>query len=298
MHSHAQAPWTRTNGNTIRFFFSTRPPVEPCGNFVSRLAFADFRLTDSFHLLRLSDWPLIDLGERGAFDEFGTYPLSTVDVGDETWGYYGGWTRAQSVPFNVQIGLAVSKDGGETFERRGRGGPVLGFSQFEPFVISGPKIKKFGELYYLFYIAGKEWILDNESPEPVYQIRLAISSDGIGWDKLNLNLIPSAGEREAQASPDVFWLNGRYHMFFCHRPVANYRVPGNSYRLGYAWSHDLFTWHRDDTFLNFSAPLGSFDDEMQAYPHYFEFHNRHFMAYLGNQFGRFGFGVAEIEGLL
>lgn len=298
MHSHAQAPWSRKIGQDMRFFFSTRPPVDVEGQYVSRLAFADYRLSDSFELIRVADEPLISLGNRGAFDEFGTYPLSTIDVGNETWGYYGGWTRARSVPFNVQIGLAVSDDGGETFHRRGRGGPILGPSPFEPFVISGPKIKKFGDLFYLFYIAGKKWISHDERQEPVYNIRVATSHDGLTWHKVNEDIISSEGRREAQASPDVFELNGRYHMVFCHRPEVDFRVPGNSYQLGYAWSLDLLTWHRDDALLNFPVSSDGFDSEMQAYPHYFEWHNRQFIAYLGNEFGRFGFGVAEVEGFV
>lgn len=51
--------------------------------------------------------------------------------------------------------------------------------------------------------------------EPVYKIRMATSDDGINWTKLNKDLIPSRIEEdEAQASPDVFYANGKYHMFF------------------------------------------------------------------------------------
>lgn len=295
MNSHAQAPWAHSLDNYVRIFFSTRQRTESDGQVTSRLAYADFELREKLELRRLSSEPLLGLGGRGMFDEFGTYPMSTVEVGNELWAYYGGWTRSKSVPFNVQIGLAVSADGGETFERRGRGGPILSFSEQEPFIISGPKIKKFGKRYYLFYIAGRAWIIDEGKPEPVYRIRMAESEDGLNWEKANRDLIPALDANEAQASPDVFWWNNRFNMLFCHRPALNFRVPGNSYRLGYAWSRDLLTWHRDDNYLNLKIPEGGFDSGMQAYPHFFTVGTRHFMAYLGNEFGRFGFGVAELR---
>ena len=296
MHSHAQAPWAQKMDGHIRIFFSPRQRPDSGNQSISRLAFADFDLQERFELRNISHSPVLELGTRGMFDEFGTYPMSTVEVGSEIWGYYGGWTRTKSVPFNVQIGLAVSLDGGETFERRGRGGPILSFSSEEPFIISGPKIKKFGSRFYLFYIAGRSWITDNGKPEPVYRIRLATSDDGLNWEKLNRDLISPCSGVEAQASPDVFWWNGRYNMLFSHRPGRNFREPGNGYRLGYAWSKDLFTWSRDDEFVNFPILDGEFDTGMQAYPHFFELNNRQFMAYLGNDFGRFGFGIAELKG--
>lgn len=143
-----------------------------------------------------------------------------------------------SVPFNVNIGKAVSRDGGQTFERVGPG-PILSYTLDEPFILSGPKIRRFGDTWYLFYIAGREWILDGDRPEPVYKIRLATSTDGVTWEKQHRDLIDSVLPDEAQASPDVFFEDGRYHMFFCYRDATDYRKnPERTYRLGYASSPD------------------------------------------------------------
>ena len=40
------------------------------------------------------------------------------------------------------------------------------------------------------------------------------------------------------------------------------------------------------------------DSEMQSYPHVFELDGRIYMAYLGNQVGRGGFGLAVLDGEL
>jgi hypothetical protein len=37
---------------------------------------------------------------------------------------------------------------------------------------------------------------------------------------------------------------------------------------------------------------------MISYPHVFELDGRTYMAYLGDQVGRYGFGLAELEGVL
>ena len=77
------------------------------------------------------------------------------------------------------------------------------------------KIRKFNEKYYLFYIAGTEWILDNGKPEPIYKIRMAESNDGINFIKLNHQLIEDKlGIHEAQASPDVFFKNGKFKFYY------------------------------------------------------------------------------------
>lgn len=41
-----------------------------------------------------------------------------------------------------------------------------------------------------------------------------------------------------------------------------------------------------------------FDNEMVAYPHVFEANGNIFMLYLGNEVGKYGFGLARLEGKL
>jgi predicted GH43/DUF377 family glycosyl hydrolase len=135
--------------------------------------------------------------------------------------------------------------------------------------------------------------------EPVYKIRMAISEDGIRWTKQNRDLIPSSIEDdEAQASPDVFYANGKYHMFFCYRYSAYYRGKENGYRIGYAESTDLINWVRDDSKVGIDVSESGWDSEMISYPHLFELDDKVYMAYLGNEVGRNGFGVAMLQGRL
>jgi len=298
LQDFAQGPSTLFFEKFIRVYFSCRPKPNKQKQYVSYSAYVDLDKTNLFKILNLSKKPILQLGATGEFDEFGTYPVSVIKHNNEIRAYYGGWTRCESVPFNVSIGLAISNNKGKTFTKAGAG-PILSFSPDEPFILSGPKIRKFNNLWYLWYIAGKKWKNVRGKMEPVYKIRMATSTDGFKWSKINRNIIPNKIEEdEAQASPDVFYKNGKYHMFFCYRYSENYRNKERGYRIGYAYSKDLLKWYRDDSKVGIDISLEGWDSEMISYPHIFELNNKIYMLYLGNDVGRNGFGLAKLNGSL
>lgn len=298
MKAFAQAPAALVLDDVVRVYFSCRPAADSRGQYVSYGAYVDLDRSDLSRVVRIANRPILDLGSIGSFDEFGTYPISVIRDGATIVAYYGGWTRCESVPFNVAIGMARSHDGGESFARLGNG-PVMGHSLNEPFIVGGPKVRRFDGLWYLFYIAGRKWKLVSGRPEPVYKIRQATSPDGVTWTKSNRDLIESRIEEdEAQASPDVCYAGGRYHMFFCYRRSADFRGKANGYRVGYASSTDLQTWVRDDAIAGIDVSDEGWDSEMISYPHVFELDGSTYMAYLGNEVGRNGFGLAVLDGSL
>jgi predicted GH43/DUF377 family glycosyl hydrolase len=297
MYEFAQAPCTLIFDDFVRVYFGSRPKRDEQGQYVTYSTFVDLDRKDLFKIKGFAKEPVLKLGSYGCFDEFGIYPLSVIKVGNQIWGYYAGWTRCESVPFNVGIGLAISENDGMTFEKIGNG-PIIPFSLHEPFTLSGPKIRKFGHIYYLFYIAGKEWLIINGKPEICHKIRLAISEDGLKWNKLNKDLIPDSWDKnESQASPDVFYANGFYHMFFCGWIPSSFRETHRR-RIGYAYSKDLINWVRDDSKAGIAPSESGWDSEMIAYPHVFELDGNVFMLYIGNEVGRYGFGISELKGSL
>jgi len=297
LNEFAQAPHVLEFEDYIRVYFSCRPESDENGQYVSYSAYVDLD-KDTFDVLEVAKQPFLELGDIGTFDEFGTYPVSVLKENNKYMAYYGGWTRCESVPFNVAIGYAESDDG-KSFRRLGHG-PILSYTIDEPFILSGPKIRKFNDMLYLFYIAGRKWVQVNGKPEPIYKIRMAHSEDGINWVKHNKDLIDDLlNENEAQASPDVIFSNGIYHMFFCYREASDFRHnKDRSYRIGYAYSNDLINWHRNDSKVGINVSEDGWDSEMLAYPHIVELNNKTYMFYLGNGVGQYGFGVAELEGEL
>ncbi len=294
LHEFAQAPSVLIFDDFVRVYFACRPMPDENGQYVSYSAFVDLNKKNLFEIIRVSPQPILSLGKRGTFDEFGTYPTSVIKDREKVVAYYGGWTRCESVPFNVAIGMATSTDDGETFTKAGDG-PVLSYTSNEPFVLSGPKIRKYNDRWYLYYIAGSKWIANNGKPEPVYKIRMATSNDGVNWMKEDKNLIENKiEENEAQASPDVFYYKEKYHMFFCYRYSLNFRGKDQGYRIGYAFSDDLVNWQRDDSQAGIDVSEEGWDNEMISYPHVFELDGKIYMFYLGNHVGKYGFGAAEL----
>lgn len=297
MFEFSQAPCTLVFPDFVRVYFGARPRRDANGQYVTYSTFVDLERKDLFKIRGFAQEPVLKLGDYGCFDEFGTYPLSVIKRKEEIWGYYAGWTRCESVPFNVGIGLAISRNGGESFEKVGKG-PVLPYTLEEPFTLSGPKIRRFNDKYYLFYISGKEWLIVNGKPEISHKIRVATSNDGLKWNKVNHDLVPDGwGDNESQASPDVFFSNGLYHMFFCGWLPSSFRQTRNR-KIGYAYSIDLIHWTRDDSKVGIELSETGWDSEMIAYPHVFDLDGKTYMLYIGNEVGRYGFGLAVLEGKL
>ncbi len=282
----------------IRVFFCCREKPNERGETVSRVSYVDLDRSDPMKIIRIADKPVLELGKTGEFDEFGTYPFCVIRCSHKIYGYYGGVTRCESVPFNVSIGCAVSQDDGETFKKVGRG-PVLTSSLYEPYMICSPKVRIYDQKWYMFYSAGKCWTLGESRPEICYKLRMAVSEDGLNWKKYNKNILEDKlEENESQACGDVIYRNGIYHMFFCYRRHNDFRRNvNNSYRIGYAVSEDLFHWTRKDEEVGIGvSEKGNWDSEMVAYPHVFECDEKIYMLYLGNEVGKYGFGLAELEG--
>ena len=295
MHEYAQSPSVIVEDEYLRIYFCSRTAPSKEGKYKSYISFIDIDRNNLLKILRISDHPVLDLGEYGSFDEFGTYPVSVIRDGEEIRAYYAGWTRCESVPFNAAIGLAVSRNGGESFERLGEG-PVLSYSFDEPFLIGSPRIRKFNGTWQLWYVSGKEWLVIDGKPEPLYKIRMALSENGIDWVKCGNDLIiDKMGMHECQACPDVTYRNNRYHMFFSYRDIRNYRSAEGGYRIGYASSSDMINWRRDDDMVYIELSDQGWDSEMINYPHIFNLNNKTYMLYQGNCMGRDGFGLAVLE---
>lgn len=294
----AQAPATLLLDDVVRVYFSCRPPADPNGQYVSYSAYVDLDRRDLTRIIRVADEPILALGELGTFDEFGVYPVSVIRDGDLVRAYYGGWTRCESTPYSVAIGTAISRDDGKSFTRLGPG-PLLAQTPNEAFVLSGPKVRRFGNQWYLWYVAGVRWAVHGQRAESIYKIRMARSEDGMNWQRTGHDILPSRLEAdECQASPDVLFSGGRYHMFYCYKYGVDFRNSARGYRIGYAHSKDLATWVRDDAKAGIDISAEGWDSESIAYPHVLEVDGTIYMLYLGNQVGRHGFGLARLEGQL
>ncbi|NMG70600.1 hypothetical protein [Parazoarcus communis] len=294
----AQSPQALVLTDRVRIYFSTRAIDPANGKYLSHIAFVDMdRNLDK--ILRVSDHEVIALGELGCFDEHGIFPMNVVPMHDHILAYTCGWNRRVSVSVDTAIGLAVSHDGGETYQRAGSG-PVLAASLHEPCLVGDGFVKIIDGCFHMWYIFGTGWkrYQTGSPPDRTYKIGHAISTNGISWVKEEARqIIPDKlGKDESQALPTVVLIGSRHHMFFCYRESFDFRQNrARGYRIGHAWSDDLIDWTRDDDMLALAGTPGEWDSDMQCYPHAFECDGRIHLIYNGNAFGREGFGLATLE---
>lgn len=74
----AQAPSAIVHDGFVRIYFSCRPAPDANGQYTSHCAFLDVDRNDLTRVIRVSDGPIMPLGDLGTFDQFGTYPMSVI----------------------------------------------------------------------------------------------------------------------------------------------------------------------------------------------------------------------------
>ena len=285
MTSHLQCPVPFLDSSGRLFlFFTARDAANRSHPF--RLELDPEKPT---RLLRVDQAPLLDLGGPGHFDSCGVMPSCAFTLPDGRVAlYYIGWNVPNDVPFHNSIGVALSEDGGRSFNRPFRG-PLLDRNPHDPLFVSTPHVRQEGDGFRMWYLSGVAWERDGEGFRSYYNIRSAHSPDGLFFTPTGEIAVDYLAPDEcALASPTVAQLEGGWVMWFSARR--------DRYRIMSALSEDGRTWRRDPKpALEPAALPGAFDDEQTAYPAVCEVYGRLLMFYNGNQFGRTGIGVAEAQ---
>jgi hypothetical protein len=218
-------------------------------------------------------------------------PSCAIRTEGKVYLYYSGWSRSASVPYTNATGLAISEDGGETFEKVSPG-PILAKSRFDSYSATSPVVINERQGWHMWYCSGTNWLTIDGKYEHTYDIKYARSDDGIDWHPSGETVIAQQGNDEAITRPFVLRNDGGYDMWFCYRGSRDFRTGDDAYRIGYACSEDVIHWQRDDN-RNCIAPSESgWDSKMIAYPALIRLNDRTLMFYNGNDFGASGFGVA------
>ena len=226
--------------------------------------------------------PVLELGERGTFDDNGVVGSCLTQVDNRRYLFYSGWNRGVTVPFYLGAGLAIS-DGTGPFRRVSRA-PVLALVDEEPFLTASPFVLREGGRWRMWYISGTGWMVEGSGLEPCYHIRYTESADGIHWDRPGRICLDYGAGEHAIARPWVIRDADRYRMWFAVRGVR--------YRIGYAESTDGLTWTRADDIGGLLPSGDAWDSDMVEYPCIIDDHGRRYMLYNGNDYGRTGVGLA------
>jgi len=292
MMNYAQVPTILDLGNKLRIYFTTRPLADKNKNFLSYTSFVDVEKSNPTNIIYIHDKPILELGDAGTFDEFGTHPASVLKNQDSVYLYYQGWTRGVTVPYSTSLGLAISKDDGKSFKKYSLG-PLFSRNPKEPFLENGFFVYRENEKWHMWYSSCSKWIKTQGKYEPIYNIVYASSNDGINWERSGEKCLPDKFDDEVNNRPTVIKIGETYHMWFCYRGIKDFRGGNESYRIGYAVSTDLKNWHRNDEDSGITVSKNGWDSQMIAYPYVIKDNNRLLLFYNGNEFGKSGFGYAE-----
>ena len=293
--SHTQVPVADVmlEKNIVRVYFSTRD-----GGFRSRPSYVDLNSTNLLEVVNVNnEKPLLELGEIGTFDDCGVMPSWVLNHGDKKYMYYIGWNVRKTISYHNSVGLAISHDDGDTWEKFSTG-PLWDRNYVEPHY-SGTSCVLIDDdgIWKNWYLSCTEWRMINNHPEPRYHIKYAESKNGIDWERKGQVCIDYESDLEAGiVKASVIKENGTYKMWYSYRKFLDYRVDvRNSYRIGYAESSDGMKWQRMDNHVNLEVSEEGWDSKMIEYPHVFDLHGKRFMLYNGNGFGTSGFGLAELK---
>ncbi|WP_338874202.1 hypothetical protein WBJ53_01085 [Spirosoma sp. SC4-14] len=285
--THAQVPFGYPMGDKLRVYFSTRDE-----NSASAVSFVELNPGNLSEVTYIHDKPCLTKGAVGMFDETGTMPSWFLPVGDEIWLYYTGWNKSETASYRLGIGLAISRDGGLTFQRE-YDGPLLDRSIYDQVWVAQPCVIREGNTWRMWYLSCTKIEVINGHPEPFYDVKYAESKDGIKWERTGQVCVGYDAFTDAIGRPTVYKDGDLYKMYFSYRNATNYRTDvERSYRIGYAESKDGFVWTRKDELAGIERSAEGWDSLMMDYCHIFPFRDQWVMLYNGNGFGASGFGYA------
>ena len=281
LSSHAALPVVDACMDGYRIYFSSRDTR-------GRAQIGYFETDSDFQRVkRVSEHPVVTLGSLGTFDDSGVTTSWIVTHDEKKYHYYSGWTLGTSVPFYFFVGLAISEDGGQTYHRVSSA-PILERNSVDPYLTASPCVLVEDGTWRMWYVSATGWDLHEGKPRHHYHIKYCESVDGINWRRDGVVCIDYQSPDEyAIARPCVIRENGLYKMWYSYR--------GEAYRIGYAESKDGLSWVRKDDESGINVSESGWDSEMVAYPYVFQSHNKQYMLYNGNGYGKTGIGLAIRE---
>lgn len=283
--THIYVPTVTLRGNEFRIYASFWDKHQ-----VKRIGFIDVSAKDPTKVLRISKKPALDVGEVGTFDSDGVTPSFILNRGNEIWLYYVGWqSLAGLLPRYLFAGLAISTDGGDTFERYQQT-PILERLDSERFIRSTMSVldEEFG-VYRCWYTSSNKIIDIHGYSVPSYNIKHAGSIGGVKWDETNPCLPFKDSKEFGLSRPWVIKEDGIYKMFYSIRRIDK------GYSIGYAESNSGYHWQRKDNEVGIEKSKDNWDSEMVCFPSIIDYEGKRYMFYSGDMNGEKGVGVAILE---
>ena len=275
MGTHAAYPTPVGLEGRVRLFFSSRD-TENRG----RVGWCDVDERNPSEIVSGSRHAMFDVGRPGAFDDCGISVSHVLKVRGQWRMYYLGWNRPQTVPLHNAIGLATSKAPNRF--RREFEGPLLDRSLADPFSVSYPFVVREKKRWTMYY--GTHRGPGSNEKTMAHVITSAHSDDGVYWVPSGHTVIGLKRGEFALARPWIIPADKSLMMF---------TIYGKHRRIGLAQQTPNGFWRRiEDDFIPRSVRWASDD---VCYASHIYVGGRGLIFYCGNEYGRTGFGVAELK---
>ncbi len=270
------------NKNVIRVYASFRDK-----SGIGRIGYIDLDAKNPANIMKISEVPVLDLGEKGCFDDNGMLLGDVIRVDDKIYMYYVGFQIPSRAKFLAFSGLAVSEDNGETFSRV-QNTPVLDRSGEGIFGRCIHSVIYEKDIFKVWYSVIFSWVNIENVDYPAYDIRYIESKNGIDFDKEGISCIKCSGNEYRIGRPKVRKIRDGYEMRY------TYDTFSKEYKSGFATSLDGTQWQRQDNKAWLEKSASGFDSMMACYPVVMETEFATYMFYCGNYMGKGGFGYAEL----
>ena len=269
--------------DTIRVYVSMRDQKG-----VGRIGYVEVDAKNPLKVIHVTQEPVLDVGIEGAFDDNGVILGDIVNREGKLWMYYVGFQLVEKVKFLAFTGLAISKDGGSTFERY-RNSPILDRNDEGLYIRATHSVLVEDEIWKVWCGVGNGWAHINGKPYPRYNIRYYESPDGIHFPETGALCIDNTAEEYRIGRPRVYKKGDVYQMFYTKGTLSGDYLPG------YAESMDGVSWSRKDREIGIALSENGWDSKHLCYPALITVHGVTYMFYNGNDMGKSGFGYAILE---
>ncbi|MCK9337372.1 MAG: hypothetical protein M0P43_06045 [Arcobacteraceae bacterium] len=257
-------------------------------NGIGRIGFVDVDANNPSIILRISEKPVLDIGQDGMFDDNGVILGDLIKIDNMVYMYYIGFQLVKKAKFLAYTGLAISNDSGETFVRKSVT-PILDRLDNATLFNAVHTIMYENNIFKAWCGAGSAWQKINDIDYPSYIVQYYESSDGINFNTQGYKKCITFIENEYRIGrPRVYKDNNKYKMFYTYGTVEG------KYEMGYAESNDGVNWNRLDSEIGITLSQDGWDSKSISYGVPIVIKDKVYMFYNGNEMGKEGFGYAEL----
>lgn len=256
---------------------------------IGRIGYVDVDVNNPSKVVKISETPVLDIGQSGMFDDNGMILGDLIRVKDKIHMYYVGFQLVKKAKFLAYSGLAISYDNGETFKRHQQT-PILDRNDEALYIRAIHSVMYEDNKFKFWYATGNGWENIDGIDYPQYDINYIESADGISIKDKGVKCIENDFKNLEYriGRPRVYKEGKLYIMNF------TYGTTDGRYIAGQATSTDGINWSRNDQDLGIELSEEGWDSIHLSYPSIISTKNTTYMFYNGNNMGEAGFGYAEL----